>query len=57
MSSAGQKLKWRYTGQTPGLDADKLPEMRTEMLENADCRHPQTDARGIVPLYGMCNCC
>lgn len=57
MSPTGQKLKWRYTGQTPGLDADKLPEMRTEMLENADCRHPQTDARGIVPLYGMCNCC
>ena len=57
MSSAGQKLKWRHTSQTLGLDANKLPEMRTEMLENADCRHPQTNARGIVPLHGMCDHC
>lgn len=55
MSPTGQKLKWRYTGQAPGLDADKLPEVRTEMLENADCRHSQADTRGIIPLHGMCN--
>lgn len=55
MSPTGQKLKWRYTGQTPGLDADKLPEVRTEMLENADCRHSQANTRSIVPLHGMCD--
>lgn len=55
MSPAGQKPERGHTGQTPGLDADKLPEVRTEMLENADCRHSQANTRSIVPLHGMCD--